>query len=186
MRKLIVFNNVTIDGYFTDKSGDMSWAHENNDAEFNSFVQDNAKSGGELIFGRITYEMMASFWPTPMALEMNPLVAKRMNSLPKVVFSRTLSKASWSNTRLISGDLITEIKKLKGEKGKDLVILGSGKIVSQLAKADLIDQFQLVLNPIVLGGGRTLFEGMRDNFPLKLSSSHVFKNGKVFLLYSRS
>jgi len=88
----VVFNSVTLDGYFTDKNSDMSWAHKN-DPEWNAFVADNAKGGGTLLFGRITYELMASFWPTPAAMQMMPDVAKGMNSLPKVVFSRTLDKS---------------------------------------------------------------------------------------------
>ena len=91
MRKLVVFNQVTLDGYFADMNGDLSWAHKN-DAEWNAFVADNAKGGGLLLFGRITYELMASYWPTPYAIENDPIVAKQMNNLPKVVFSRTMDK----------------------------------------------------------------------------------------------
>src|SRR5713226_8054982 len=100
MRKLIVFNHVTLDGYFVDRNGDMSWAHwVSQDAEWNAFVADNAKGGGVLLFGRITYELMTSYWPTPLAARNDPVVAERMNNLQKVVFSRTLDKASWSNTK---------------------------------------------------------------------------------------
>jgi len=87
MRKLIVFNQVSLDGYFTDANGDMSWAHrDSSDREWKSFVDANASSGGQLLFGRITYEMMKSYWPTPAALRNDPVVAERMNDLPKVVF----------------------------------------------------------------------------------------------------
>src|SRR3989304_3988652 len=96
MSKLIVFNSVTVDGYFTDKNGDMSWAHKD-DPEWNAFVAGNAKGEGILLFGRVTYELMVSFWPTPMAMELMPDVAKGMNNLPKVVFSRTLDQATWQN-----------------------------------------------------------------------------------------
>ena len=96
MRKLGVFNNVTLDGYFTGKNGDLSWAKGHMDAEFNAFVADNARSGGLLLLGRITYELMASYWPTPQARKNDPVVAERMNNLPKVVFSRTLEAAASS------------------------------------------------------------------------------------------
>jgi dihydrofolate reductase len=87
MRKLIIFNQVTLDGYFTGANGDISWAHKDNqDAEWNAFVADNANTGGSLLFGRITYELMASYWPTPDAIKNDPIVAEAMNSLPKVVF----------------------------------------------------------------------------------------------------
>jgi len=101
MRRLIVFNQVTVDGYFTDAKGDMSWAHKN-DSEWNAFVDENASGGGELLFGRITYELMVSHWPTPDAQKNDPVVAERMNNLPKVVFSRTLDKVSWNNTLRVS------------------------------------------------------------------------------------
>jgi len=130
MRKLAVFNNVTLDGYFVTMNGDMSWAHKQ-DAEWNAFVQGNASGGGELLFGRITYEMMASYWPTPHAIKNFPVVAEGMNNLPKVVFSRTMDKASWNNTKLVKRDIAAEIRKMKNEPGKDMVILGSGSIVSQ-------------------------------------------------------
>ncbi len=101
MRRLIVFNSVTLDGYFTDKNGDMSWAHKS-DPEFNSFTEENAKSGGELVFGRVTYEMMKSFWPTNNARQMFPVVAEQMNNANTFVFSRTLDRAVCSNTILIN------------------------------------------------------------------------------------
>jgi dihydrofolate reductase len=109
-----------------------------------------------------------------------------MNNLPKVVFSRTLTQASWNNTRLMQGDLIAQMRELKAEPGQDLVIMGSGSLVSQLAGADLIDEYQFVEIPIALGGGRTLFEGIGKSLPLKLTNSRTFKNGKVFLAYEPS
>jgi dihydrofolate reductase len=142
MRRLVVFNQVSLDGYFTDINGDMSWAHKD-DAEWKAFVADNAKGGGVLLFGRITYELMASFWPTPVAIENFSVVAERMNTLPKVVFSRTLDKASWNNTKLVKGGMAAEIRKMKKEPGEDMAIMGSGSIVSQLAQEGLIDEFQI-------------------------------------------
>jgi dihydrofolate reductase len=182
MRKLAVFNNVTLDGYFVTMNGDMSWAHKQ-DAEWNAFVQANASGGGELLFGRITYEMMASYWPTPHAIENFPVVAEGMNNLPKVVFSRTMDKASWSNTKLVKGDLAAEVRKMKKEPGKDMVILGSGSIVSQLAQQGLIDEYQVAVNPIVLGKGRTMFDGVKDKLTLKLTKTRPFANGSVVLCY---
>jgi dihydrofolate reductase len=154
MRRLGVFNQVSLDGYFADVNGDMSWAHtDNTDAEWNAFVEENARGGGVLLFGRKTYELMASYWPTPMGSQNNPIVAERMNHLPKVVFSNSLDKASWNNTRLVRGDIATEIRKMKKEPGKDMTILGSGSIVTQLAHTDLIDRYQIMVIPVVLGGG---------------------------------
>jgi dihydrofolate reductase len=183
MRRLVVFQNLSLDGYFVDRKGDMSWAKQDNDEEFNAFTTENAKGGGVLVFGRVTYELMASFWPTPQAHKILPIVAERMNNGPKVVFSRTLQKASWNNTRLVKGDLAPEIRKMKNEPGEGMVILGSGSLVSQLALEGVIDEYQTVVNPVALGGGRTMFDGVKERLNLKLTNSRIFRNGKVFLCY---
>jgi dihydrofolate reductase len=184
MRKLTVFNHVSLDGYFTDASGDMSWAHQgSDDAEFQAFTQANAGGEGELVFGRVTYEMMASFWPSPMAAQMMPEVAAGMNRMRKNVFSRTLDAVTWSHTRLRKGDLCGEVREMKSEVGPDLVVLGSGNLVAQLAAAGLVDQFQVIVNPVVLGAGRTMFAGVPARLQLRLTQSRTFSNGKVLLLY---
>jgi dihydrofolate reductase len=182
MRKLIVFNSISLDGYFVDQKGDMSWAH-NGSAEFDAFVEENAKGGGVLVFGRKTYDLMVSFWPTPMAAQAYPVVAERMNNLQKVVFSKTMDKPSWNNTRLLKGNIAAEIRKMKQEPGVDMVIMGSGSIVSQLAQEGLIDEYQVVVIPVVLGAGRTMFESVRDRVRLKLTKNRTFSNGNVFLCY---
>ena len=184
MRKLVVFNHVSLDRYFVDENGDMSWAKaDHQDAEWNAFVADNASGGGVLVFGRITYEMMASFWPTPFAIESMPVVAEGMNSMPKVVFSRTLDQASWNNTKLVKGDMAAEMRKMKKEPGEGMAIMGSGSIVSQLTQEGLIDEYQVVVNPVILGKGRTMFEGVKDKLNLKLTKTRAFGNGNVLACY---
>lgn len=184
MAKLSVFNAVSMDGYFTDANGDMSWAHSGPpDPDWRAFTSGNAQGGGRLLFGRITYELMAGYWPTPLAMQQNPVAAERMNNLSKIVFSRTLDKASWKNTRLVKDGLVDEIRKMKGEPGEDMVILGSGSIASQLAEAGLIDEFQIVMTPLILGKGKTMFEGVREKLNLKLGQTRAFKNGNVVLSY---
>jgi dihydrofolate reductase len=184
MRKLVLFNHLTLDGYFTGASGDLSWAHTSErDAEWDSFAANNAKGGGILLFGRVTYELMASYWPSADARKSNPIVAERMNHLPKVVFSRTLETASWNNTKLVKGNLAEEERKLKDEPGGDMAILGSGSIASQLAREGLIDEYQLVVNPVILGKGKTMFEGVQQQLTLKLASTRAFGNGNVLLCY---
>lgn len=183
MRKLSVFNSISVDGYFSDAHGDMSWAHKQQDPEWDAFTSENASGGGELVFGRVTYELMASYWPTPEAHDAMPVVADRMNRLAKVVFSRTLDHASWANTELITGNIEDAIRSKKHESGPDLVIMGSGTIVSQLTEARLIDEYQLVLNPIALGSGRTLFEGICKNVDLHLVRTRAFSNGNVVMWY---
>ena len=183
MRKINVFDSLSLDGFFTDAHSDMSWAHKH-DEEWTAFSSSNAGGEAELLFGRVTYEMMAGFWPTPQAAEMLPDVAAGMNRMKKFVFSRTLTTVEWQGTTLVKGDLVTEVTRLKEQPGPDLVILGSGSIVSQLTEARLIDQYQIVLCPVVLGRGRTLFETVTEKVPLALTSSRQFRNGNVVLTYS--
>jgi len=184
MRKLSAFNNVSVDGYFTGENGDFSSAQGHMDPEFSAFVEANAKSEGVLLFGRITYELMAGYWLSPLAMKNDPVVAGRMNSLPKVVFSRTLDQARWQNTKLVKGDMVAEVRKMKQEPGHDMVILGSGSVVAQLTRESLIDECQMVLNPVVLGRGRTMFDGIREKLKLKLTQSRSFANGNVFLSFA--
>jgi dihydrofolate reductase len=184
MRKLIVFNHMSADGFFVDAQGTMDWArHNHNDEEWNAFVSENAKGGGMLLFGRVTYDLMTRYWPTPMAARQNPIVAEGMNRMPKVVFSRTMDKARWNNTKLVKDDLPGEIRRMKSESGDGMVILGSGTIVSQLAQEGLIDEYQLAVNPIILGKGRTLFEGLTQKRSLKLTQSRTFRNGNILTCY---
>ena len=107
MPRLVVYNSMSLDGFFTDAKGDMSWAHKQ-DPEWQAFVKENAGGGGQLLFGRKTYELMAGFWSTPAALQSNPVVAERLNTLPKFVCSRTLAQAGWNNTTLLKGELAAE------------------------------------------------------------------------------
>jgi dihydrofolate reductase len=175
---------MSLNGYFAGPNGDLSWAHKDDkDAEWNAFVEDNAKGGGVLVFGRVTYQMMASYWPTPLAAQNAPVIAERLNSLQKIVFSRSLDQASWNNTRLVKGDLPSEMHKLKQVPGDDMVILGSGSIVSQLAQARMIDEYQIVVNPNVLATGSTLFAGITDNLNVNLTKTRAFRNGCVLLSY---
>jgi dihydrofolate reductase len=129
MPKVAVFNQVTLDGFFADAGGDMTWAHRQ-DEEWKAFAEQNAKSESRLLLGRVTYELMAAFWPTPSAATLAPVMAERMYRQPKVVFSRTLDRAAWTNTVLIKGNRVGEVRGLKGDPGPDMVILGSGSLVS--------------------------------------------------------
>lgn len=185
MARLVAFNNISLDGLFADPDGGLAWAHQApTDPEFDAFVADNAQGGGALLLGRRTYDMMAGFWPTQAAARMNPAVAERMNGMRKYVPSRTLAKADWSNTTLLQGDLAGEVRALKAGGGADLAILGSGSLVSQLAQAGLIDEVQLVLNPVVLGRGRPMFREVLGPLAFKLVSVRSFAGGKVFLRYA--
>ena len=181
MRKLTVFNLMTLDGYIAGPGGDISWHHV--DEEFQEMAIKASNSGNTLIFGRVTYELMASYWPTAEALRTDPFVARGMNSAEKIVFSRTLDKAGWNNTRLVKYHMVDEIRKLKQQPGKDLTILGSGSIVMQLAQEGLIDEYQVLLNPVVLGKGKTMFDCLEGTLRLKLVGTRTFDDGNVLLTY---
>lgn len=183
MRKLTVFNSVSLDGYFTDEDGDMSWAHKS-DPEFAAWTAKNAGGGGALVMGRVTYEMMEAYWPTPQAKKDMPSVAAAMTRSEKIVFSKTLRKPTWENTRVVKGAAAKIMSGLKAEKGPDMVILGSGTLVAALTEAGLVDAYTLVVNPIVLGAGRTLFEGVERRPELALENARTFKNGNVVLSYA--
>jgi len=183
-RKLIVFDQISLDGFYKGENDDLSWAHhDRNDEEWNSFVRGNATGDGTLIFGRKTYEMMVSFWPTEMAKMHDPVMAERMNKLNKIVFSKKMKKVNWENTKLMNVDAVEAIRKLKSENGTELVVLGSGNLVAQFAEAGLIDELQIVIFPVALGKGKPLFVGMNEHQNFKLKSSRTFTNGNVFLSY---
>ncbi len=161
MRKLKVFESVSADGYFTGKDGDMTWAYAHSESpEFQAFVAGNASGDATLVFGRVTYEMMVSYWPTPLAAKNAPPVAKRMNAAEKLVASRTLRDVAWENARLLDGDAVTALRALKAKAGPTLVVLGSGTLVGALLGAGLVDELQLVVKPVAIGGGRSLVEGL--------------------------
>jgi dihydrofolate reductase len=186
MRKVTVFNHVSVDGYFVDGNGEMSWAHRKEaeqDPEWKEFVEGNAGLGGTLLFGRVTYEMMASYWPTPQARQQEAAIAEGMNKLPKIVFSKKLDKVTWQNTKLVKSDPAGEVKKLKNEPGESLVLMGSGTIITQLARENLIDEYQLVVVPIVLAKGRTMFDGRDKKVDLMLTKTRAFRNGNVLQCY---
>lgn len=185
MPTLSVFNSLSLDGYFTDSRNDMSWAYAgSDDPEFAQFTARNAGGEGALVFGRVTYQTMAAWWPSPAAAQAMPEVAAGMNRMQKLAFSRTLDRADWQNTTLVKGDVVAEMRRLKAEPGPDMVVLGSGTIVSLLAGAGLVDEYQLVYVPVVLGGGRTLFEGLERPAKLRLLEGRTFRNGKIVARYA--
>ena len=181
MRNLFSFNMVTLDGFFEGPNQDISWHHV--DDEFNQFAIEQTSSIGTILFGRVTYELMASYWPTSAAVVDDPVIAGLMNSLPKIVFSRTLQNAEWNNTRLIKDHIAEEITKLKGQPGKDLAIFGSANLLSSLIQMDLVDEHRIMVNPVVLGSGTPLFLGIKEQLELKLVKTKTFSSGNVLLYY---
>jgi dihydrofolate reductase len=181
MGKLSVFNFITLNGFYKGVKNDIGW-HKHGEEE-GEFSAEGAQSNSVILFGRVTYDMMYSFWPTPMAMQSMPEVADGMNKSEKIVFSRTLKKADWTNTRIISKHAVEEIKELKKTSQKDMIILGSGSIVTLCAEHGLIDTYQFMVDPVTIGNGTPLFNGMKRQLDLKLTSTRAFKSGVVLLTY---
>lgn len=172
---------VTFDGYFEGKDHDISWHHT--DAEFNDFAIAQTGTVGTLLFGRKTYELMASYWRSEEARTSDPIVAKQMNEMPKVVFSKTLESADWENTKLVKEHLKEEVEKLKKISENDIAVFGSSDLCVSLLKEGLLDELRLMINPVVIGEGKTLFEGMKEKMELKETGKRDFKNGNILLTY---
>lgn len=182
MRKVFLFNMTTLDGFFEGPHQDISWHHT--DEEFNEFAIEQLNEVGTLLFGRVTYEGMASYWPTDAAISDDPAVAELMNSLPKVVFSKTLDKVDWENTTLVSDNPAEEVSRLKQQPGKDIAIFGSSNLAVTLAERGLIDEYRIIINPVFLGNGTPLLKGIKGKLNLKLIKSRAFKSGNVLLYYA--
>jgi len=181
MGKLSVFNFMSLDGYYKGPNDEINW--HTHGAEESEYSADSLKADNMLLFGRVTYEMMASFWPTTEAIKNLPQVAEGMNKAEKIVFSRTMKKAEWNNTRIISDNIIEETRKLKEASVKDLTILGSGNILTQFAEAGLIDDYQFMIDPVAIGAGEPILKGLKSILNLELISVKTFKNGILLLNY---
>ena len=180
MRRLTVFNFVSMNGYFKGANEDISWAHSRPENEYGAEM---LKAGDVLLFGRKTYELMVQFWPTPEAMKTAPEIAEGMNKAEKIVFSRTLDQAAWNNTRVMKDNVIENIRELKQSNGPDLTVLGSGNIVNQFADASLIDEFQILIHPIALNQGTPILGELKNNLELKLVTSKMFESGNALLVY---
>jgi len=173
---------VSLDGYYEGQNGDISWHNAAND-EFNDFAVQQTSEADILLFGRKTYELMESYWPTEAAKRDDPTVAGLMNNLPKIVVSRSLDSVGWENTRLIKENVGEEISTLKGQPGKDIAILGSSELTVALTKMMLVDEYRIMVNPVILGDGKSLFKGLANNLKLKFITSRTFSSGNVLLYY---
>lgn len=181
MRKLIFQNMVSVDGYFEGPNHEIDW--HNVDAEFNDMAISFLDSVDTLLFGRVTYELMASYWPSEMAGTDDPVVAGKMNSLRKVVVSATLKSVDWKNSTLLQGDIVEGVRKLKQQPGKDIAIFGSSDLAQVLVRHGLIDEYRILVNPIILGAGKSLFNGLNYRQKLRLIESKTFSSGNVLLCY---
>jgi len=181
MRKLRAFVFMSLNGYFKGVNDDVDW-HANGMEEI-EFAQQKLQEGNVLLFGRKTFEIMRNFWVSPMAYELFPTVALRINQAEKLVCSSTLKQVDWANTRILNGNLEDEIKTLKNTEGPDITLMGSGSLIRQLAEADLIDEYELMIDPVALGNGDTLFKGISRNLELQITDARLFRESGTLLLY---
>ncbi len=172
----------SLDGYFEGPNHELDW--HNVDSEFNDFAITQLDTIETLIFGRKTYDVMASYWPTPHALKDDPIVAEKMNSIPKIVFSRTTDKAEWNNSRLLNMIIPEDIQAMKQKAKKDIAIFGSSNLCVSFMEKGLLDEIRIMVNPTVLGKGNILFNGIKEKLNLKLTTTQIFKNGNALLTYS--
>ena len=179
---MILFMMVSLDGYVEGPDHDLDWHNAGNE-EFSKFAIDQLNEAGSLVFGRKTYELMASFWPSKAAREADHAVAKCMDEMPKIVVSDSLDKADWNNTRLIKDDVTNQLKQLKSEAAKDLLVLGSNDLCVTLLEMELLDELRLMINPVVLGAGTPLLQGIKKPQKLLLVKDHRFDSDNVLLTY---
>ena len=185
MGKISVFNHISIDGFYAGPNGELDWFYSlPHDDEWHKYTHSQAGGNSTLIFGRTTYEMMKSYWPTPDAIKNDPKMAKSVNESPKIVFSKKLKKveegSNWKNITLYHEINPKEIIKLK--KNNDMTILGSGNIVQQFTNLNLIDNYFLIVVPVILGSGKSFFNDVKK-MNLKLVEARSFKNGIVLIHY---
>jgi dihydrofolate reductase len=202
MRKIIISEMVSLDGFFAGPSGEFDWPLA--DQEFEEFALEQLNEMDAIFFGRVTYDFMAAYWPSvatsPNGVlktndqiefavpasqsEVHSQIAHKMNTLPKIVFSKTLHEANWNNSKLVEKVDPEQIKKMKQEQsGKNMVVFGSGDLVATLENFSLIDEYRLFVNPILLGKGKPLFKNKNDRRRLELVGSRMFKSGVVGLFY---
>jgi dihydrofolate reductase len=185
MRKIIVFNLLSLDGYFAGADGNIDW--HNVDSEFNDFAVEQTSQFGGIIFGKMTYQIFEEFWPKvvndkKMSKE-DRKIAQIIDDVWKIVVSKSLKKVTWKNSKLYHDIDHQEVKQWKAYDGKDLVIFGSGTIVQQMTKLKLIDEYRFLINPVVLGKGKPMFANQDEMLKLTLVATRKFKNGNILLTY---
>ena len=187
MRKLVLFMHVSLDGFATDANGGLGWISYG--GELQQYADEIVATVGSPVYGRVTYELMAGYWPSVLANkdsnEHDRAHAQWVDKATKIVFSRTMKVADWNNTIVIHDNIAEEINKLKQQPGKDLVIFGSPGLAHSFMELDLIDEYQLTLNPVLLGSGIPAYQNIKNKTNLKLVKATLLKNGVVGLHYAR-
>jgi len=192
MRKIIVFNRISIDGYFASLNQEtwgMDWFIFDPEVDKAARELGDSKEPPLLLMGGITYSGFERSWVPHLTDPNSPpamrTVAEELTKMTKLVFSKSIKTSNWENTRLFTGDLTDEIRKIKQDKGADIMIMGSGSIIQQLAKVNLIDDYIFIVSPVIAGQGKTMFSNV-PQIGLKLMSSQSFASGNLLLHYTIS
>jgi dihydrofolate reductase len=178
MRRLILQTSVSIDGYVAALDKSHPWGDDGEDEAIKRWVLDSVWAAGAHLMGRVTYEEMASFWPTSTSEYAAP-----MNEIPKVVFSTTLQRADWPETRIARGDLGEEVERLKGEPGNDLIAYGGATFDQALSRLGLVDEYRLMIQPAALGAGLPLFKDLPAPLHLELVEATTYSTGVAIHVY---
>ena len=185
MRKLIMWNIITLDGYFEgNKNWDLSFHEVVWGQELEKISIQQLKSADFLVFGRITYEGMAAYWKNAETAESE--IAELMNKIPKLVFSRTLKSVDWNNTTLVNGNSSAEISKLKHQGDGDMFVFGSANLSETFINDNLFDEYRIGISPVILGSGRPLFRNGISSRKLALVSLQQLSTGGVILTYTKT
>ncbi len=179
MRKIIVSNLVSLDGFFEGANKELDWFTVG--PHFFEYAREQLNSVDTLLFGRLTYEHIAAYWPTSTGND--SVITDKMNNLPKIGFSKTLQAVEWNNSILVKENIEEEISSMKQMPGKDMVIFGSGELVSSFTRLGLIDEYRIIINPVVLGSGNLLFKGINVRRNLKLTETKILDSGTIILYY---
>jgi dihydrofolate reductase len=187
MRKLVMTMWTSLDGLIAGPAGEMDWVNGIFSPEMGKYEDDLVSRAGGLMLGRVTYQSFAGAWPSvpdnPAVPEDEKAYARKLNAMPKYVFSRTLVKAEWNNSTLLREIDPSQIQQLKQAPGGDILIYGSASIVQALTNLGLVDEYQVLVHPLLLGQGKPLFADLRSRTSLKLVSSQVHPNGVALLVY---
>ncbi|SHF15260.1 Dihydrofolate reductase [Seinonella peptonophila] len=187
MRKIILLMHISLDGFVTGPNGEMDWIIHTEEEQ--NYVTDLLNTVDTVLFGRVTYQLMESFWP---AVPAHPVWSKSkyhsehavwIEKTEKIVFSKTLEKVDWNNSRLVKEHIVEEIAKIKQQPDKNIVMIASPGLAQTFMQLGLIDEYRINVNPIVVGGGKPLFKNIKDRVDLKLVETKTFSSGVVGLVY---